>query len=458
MGAAQGWQLLDAEIGAWLTFDPPMAISTRRSAFPSVTRVAALSILLLGAPACQKPSSDNIQLWKTTEKGPDKLRAALADSAVIPKLRAEAAAALVDIGRADDADAEIARIPTDERVAIAQNLIPLYEVAIKDPSPERAVAARDALFSVRGVVGPEDQKRIDGALLPSIEADLRSGRLRAGRHSIDKVLTAIGPDAGAMLVRVLAQVPPSYPLVADMLGRIGDDQTRAAGAEELIAYSKKAKFAPPALWKALGRIGGPVANKALEERAGSANRDDAVTAVRAMRERPDAALLPFALKVAADARADKLIRDEMFGVVESIGGDDARQGLLSIISADREELVRYRAFEVVLAVSKADGVIPALDAFPAGVAYKKVDVDDLLVKLIEKIGAPARPVLVQALGSPAPLTRMTAVMALEQIGRAADAPALQKIANDTTALKGFPAGETIGKEAMRVAEIVKKKA
>ena len=180
-------------------------------------------------------------------------------------------------------------------------------------------------------------------------------------------------------------------------------------------------------------------------------------AVRALGQRRDPAALPFALKVAGDAKADKLIRDEMFGVIEGIGGLDARKGLISIISSDREELVRYRAFEVVLSTSKADGIIPALDAFPAAAAYKKVDVDDLLVRLIEKLGASARPVLIQALDSRAPLTRMTAVMALEQVGAAGDAPALAKIAGDSTALRGFPAGETIGKQASRVAEALKKK-
>jgi HEAT repeat protein len=197
--------------------------------------------------------------------------------------------------------------------------------------------------------------------------------------------------------------------------------------------------------------------KYLQEHALGGDRDDAAMAVRALGQRRDPTVLPFALKVASDAKADKLVRDEMFGVIEGIGGLEARKGLLTIISSDREELVRYRAFEVVLSTSKAEGIIPALDAFPAGAAYKKVDVDDLLVRLIEKLGKSARPVLVQALDSRAPLTRMTAVMALEQVGSAAEAPALTKITTDSTALKGFPSGETIGKEASRVAEALKKK-
>jgi HEAT repeat protein len=168
-------------------------------------------------------------------------------------------------------------------------------------------------------------------------------------------------------------------------------------------------------------------------------------------------VLPFALKVAADSRADKGIRDEMFGVIEGIGGLDAEKGLLGIISSDRDEIVRYRAFESVLGARKAEGIQPGLEAFPASAAYKRVDVDDLLVKLIEKLGAPARPALVTTLGSRASLARMTAVMALEQVGQAPDAPALEKLTGDPAAIKGFPPGETVGKAAARAAEVVRKK-
>jgi HEAT repeat protein len=323
------------------------------------------------------------------------------------------------------------------------------------------LAARDALFSIRGYATPEDQKRIDGALLPAIANDLRTGHLRNGRHSVDKVLTTIGADSGKMLADVLGDPIPATALAADLLGKVGDEAARNQGATALIARAQKekgkGKELPPATWKAIGSIGGPVAVKFMEERALGPNKEEAAMAVRALGQRRDPAVLPFALKVAGDSKADKLIRDEMFGVIEGIGGLEAQKGLLSIISSDREELVRYRAFEVMLSTAKAEGIIPALDAFPVGVPYKKVDVDDLLVRLIEKLGAPARPVLVTALESRSPLTRMTAVMALDQIGHAPDAPALEKIAGDSTTLKGFPAGETIGKEASLAAATVKKK-
>jgi HEAT repeat protein len=411
--------------------------------------------------ACNKPSSDNIQLWKTTEKGPQRLQEALADHGVEPRLRAEAAAALVDIGHTEEVDTTIAALPIEDRAELTKTLVPIYEVAMKTPgpSPDHALTYRDALYSLRQFAPADDQKRIDAELLPVIEADLRTGTLRQGRHSLDKMLTAIGTDGGAMLARALADPGTPYPMAAELLGKVGDEGARDKGAAALIARASKGRPGEKvALFRALGTIGGPTAVKYLEGQAVAPDKEQAANAVRALAARRDPSVLPFALKVAGDPKADKLIRDEMFGVLEGIGGLEAQKGLLGIISSDREEIVRYRAFESVLTSSKADGIVPALEAFPAGVAYKKVDVDDLLVKLIEKLGAPARSELVKALDSRSPLARMTAIMALEQIGRAADAAALDKLSSDSTQVKGFPSGDTIGKEAVRVAEAVRKKA
>jgi HEAT repeat protein len=313
---------------------------------------------------------------------------------------------------------------------------------------------------------PDDQKRIDAELLPVLEASLKGGKLRQGRHSLDKMLTAMGPDAGAMLAKLCAE--PDVPLhqTTELLAKVGDEAARERCAAALVAHAPPAPGkdgdkdkAPRAdvFLKALGTLGGPSAVKFLEAKATGADKDEALLATRALGERRDPAVLAFALKVAADPKADRALRDEMFGVVEGIGGLEAETGLVGIISSDKDEIVRYRAFESVLAARKADGIQPGLEAFPASASYKKVDVDDLLVKLIEKIGQPARPALVQALGSHAPLARMTAVMALGQIGRAPDAPALQKLTADSSPVKGFPAGDTVGKEAAAAAEIVKKR-
>ena len=429
-------------------------------------RVPATGVILLAAvfggplSGCNKPTSDSIQLWKTTEKGPERLHNALADHSVPPNLRGEAAIAMVDIGHGEEVDTVIASLPADDRAEIAKTLIPGYQAAMtaQGPTGTRALEYRDALFSLRQSVPAADKQRIDAILLPALENDFKAGKLRQGRHSLDKMLTAIGPETNAMMVGVLGMDVPYGP-TADLLARIGDDASRDKGAAALIARAPKIKAdkRPDLFYKALGTLGGPTALKYLEDKVTSGDKEDALMATRALGERRDPAVLAFALKVAGDPKADKTVRDEMFGVVEVIGGLDAEKGLVAIISSDKDEIVRYRACESILAARKADGIQPGLEAFPASATYKKVDVDDLLVKLIEKQGASARPALLKTLGSRAPLARMTAAMALEQMGRAPDAPALEKIAGDSAPVKGFPAGDTVGKQAARAAESAKKR-
>src|SRR3954462_11249589 len=145
---------------------------TRSPVFPSARAsspwLLALAVASLLASACDKPTSDNIQLWKTTQKGPERLREALGDKGVSPRLRAEAALALVDIGQAETVDTIFQKLSPEDRAEIAKNLQPLYEVAMKDPSPDKAIEARDGLYSLRQYVTPDDQKHIDASLLPSL--------------------------------------------------------------------------------------------------------------------------------------------------------------------------------------------------------------------------------------------------------------------------------------------------
>src|SRR5215467_3320247 len=122
-------------------------------------RVPASGAVLLAAVAvaqgsgCSKPTSDSIQLWKTTEKGPERLHDALADHSVPPKLRAEAAAPMIDIGHAEEVDTVMAQLPADDRAEIAKTLVPAYEAAMAAPTAgagvQRALDYLDALFSLR---------------------------------------------------------------------------------------------------------------------------------------------------------------------------------------------------------------------------------------------------------------------------------------------------------------------
>ncbi len=413
-------------------------------------------VLLAGA-GCDSVTSDRITQWKTTEKGPGKLKEALANPSVAPPLRAEAAAALIDIGSFDDVDDTIAAMEATARLEMIKTLAPLYIAGMQGASGEKARDARDGLFSVRRYLPVDEQKGLDAALMPSVEKDLRAGRTSGGRHSIDQILIAIGAPAGPLLVNLLQDPVTPYVAIADILVKVNDAAAREKGGAALVKRAEGMKDVPLAMFRALGLLGGSAANGFLVAKMKKGAPAQAVLASQALQQNRDPSLLPVALEIAGDASVAKGVRDEVFGLIEVIGGVAARDGLLKIIATDREEIVRYRAYEAALVAFKAASILPALEAFPAKESYKRDDVVDFLVKDILKIGKSTRPLLLTALVSPAALARMTGVLALESLGSTADAAALAKLAGDKGTVKGFPAGQTVGKEALRVAALLQKK-
>src|SRR3954452_2314175 len=96
-----------------------------------------------GISGCDKVTSENVQLWKTTEKGPAKLAQALRDGHVSPALRAEAALALVDLGQWDDVLAAWTALPPETRSALAAAALPQATTAMRSSAPEKALLFRD---------------------------------------------------------------------------------------------------------------------------------------------------------------------------------------------------------------------------------------------------------------------------------------------------------------------------
>jgi hypothetical protein len=262
------------------------------------------------------------------------------------------------------------------------------------------------------------------------------------------------------LVKLVARPKAPYRGLAELLVKVCDAPTRDKAGAALLGRIPAGKPIPNDMWLALGLLGGPTVTEFLSNKMQKGPAEEAIAAAKALQQSRFPSLLPLALKIAGDAKANKELRGEAFGVIEKIGGPEAQVGLLRIIAHDKNEIVRYRAHEAALEVGKASAIVPALQAFPAKVSFKREDVIDFLVKDITKIGPSAKPAVLSALASPAPLARMTAILALEaslpanakvRLGAPEDAAALGKLAADKATLKGFPAGMTVGAEAKRVA-------
>src|SRR5450631_4494326 len=429
-------------------------------------RSLALSALLVFAlSACESASSERIEAWKGTQKGPEKIEAALRSRNVPASLRAEAAAALVDMGRPEKVDEIIASLEAGERSEILKTLIDIEIKGMSSPQVPKAREARDTLFSVRQYAPPEEQKRIDVVLLGSVEKDLSQGRFAGGRHSLEKMLTAIGPAAGPMLVKLLADPKTPYKGVAELLVKVCDEPTRDKGGAALLSRIPQGQM-PIDMWLSLGTLGGSQVAEFLSAKVQQGSTDEAIAAAKALQQSRFPTLLPVALKIAGDAKANKELRGEAFGVIEKIGGPEAEKGLLRIIAEDKNDIVRYRAHEAALEVGNEQAIVPALQAFSTKISFKRDDVVDFLVKDITKVGPKAKPQVLAALKSPSPLARMTAVLAFEapplsnpngNVGVPEDALALLKLADDKASIKGFPSGVTVGSEAKRVASLLQAK-
>ena len=451
---------------------PPRALRARprrrrtiagRHGNPSRVSISVLALGLLAA--CEGVSSKTIEQWKGTQKGPPKIEDVLRNSSAAPRLRAEAAAALVDLGTPEKVDEAMAALPANQRWEIVKSLVPLYVRTLESAPVPKARDARDGLFSVRPYAQRDDQKQIDAAILTSLEKDLREGRFAGGRHSIDKMLTAVGTPAGPMLVRLLQEPRAPYKGLADLLARVGDESAREKGGTALVRRAVAENEIPNDMWIALGTLGGQSVTDFLTQKLLKGPPAEAALAAKALQQSRYPGVLPLALKIAADPKANNLVRDEIFGVVEKIGGPAAQKGLVEIIANDRKDLVRYRAYEAALEAGKVEAILPALQAFSDKLSFKKEDVVDFLVKDITRLGMSAKPVVLSALSSPSALARITAVWALESplanpkqsLGAASDAVALLKLADDKASLKGFPAGVTVGLEAKRVAVVLQKR-
>jgi len=440
----------------------PMLVAGRHG---TPFRVSTLVIWLGLLAACESVSSEKIAQWKGTQKGPPKIEEALRSSAVAPGLRAEAAAALVDLGTPEKVDEAMAAMPTDQRWEILKSLVPIHVKAMESAPVPAARDARDALFSVRPYAQPEQQKQIDVAILTSVEKDLKDGRFTGGRHSLDKMLVAIGAPSGPMLVGLLQDPRAPYKGLAELLLKVGDESARDKAGAALVRRALAENPIPNDLWIAMGTLGGQNLSEFLTQKLLKSPPAEAALAAKALQQARYPSVLPLALKIAADPKADNLVRDEVFGVVEKIGGPAAQKGLVEIIANDKKDLVRYRAFEAALEAGKIEAVLPALQAFSDKLSFKKEDVMDFLVKDITKLGLSAKPAVLGALSSPSALARVAAIWALEaplanprqSLGAAGDAAALMKLTDDKASPKGFPAGVTVGGEAKRVAAVLQKR-
>ena len=208
-----------------------------------MTAIAAASLLLAAPTGCD-PTPEKIARWKETERGPGKLREAVQKSGLDPSLRAQALSALVEIGLSQDAVGDLGKVDDKDRKAIIHDAVPrLAEVArgsgIAGSATTRAQReAKDALFALRHDAAPEDRDAADKALIEWTTADL-NGRMSAGAHSSDIILTAIGAKAAPRLSELMQPGSSQLVSAAAIFGKVAPTRrSRARRRRAHLAHSE----------------------------------------------------------------------------------------------------------------------------------------------------------------------------------------------------------------------------
>ena len=388
--------------------------------------LASLGLSTVAASGCS-PTPEKIARWKETERGPRKLRDALADNGLDPSLRGQALAALVEIGMAQDALADLAKVDDKDRKAIIHDAVPRLAALARgsgDPSLAGAATtraqreAKDALYLLRNDAAPADRELADKALIEWTTADL-TGRMSAGGHSSDVILTAIGAKAAPRLSELMQPGSSQLVSAAAIYGKVAPPDDRARAADALIQRVQKAgpKGLDVEALQALGLIGGPRAAAFLVDQAEHA-RDEAVRekALLALAHgnlpQGDTALQAAALRIAADKTAPDKVRDSAFELLEKM--PTAVTGLVGLMH-DPNEVVRWRAVEAALEAGKEKAVVPVLEALnPAG-KYKQEDLDSYVIHDLVLVGPAALPPLQTELASKNAVARKVAEAAVAQL-------------------------------------------
>lgn len=414
-------------------------------------------VVALAALSSCEVTSEKIQRWKSTQKGPDKLRSAVSDDKLELGLRVEAAEALTDIGLVEPLADELRGLEEADRAKLGQRIVDVLQERLLAGQATEAgrgqLKAKDALFGLRGGLGPDQRARVDEMLLRWLAGDW--GRRSLGEHSGDKVASAAPASlAGPILAEAVAGKPELVVILAEQLRQVGRPEDRERGAAKLIDLARRQKPVAELTLEALGKVGA-AASRAFLLQLGSNERapsEERAKALQSLSLDPNPAVIATVGELAADPKQPDAVRSAAFEVLEVIPAARAAEVLGQIVARDKKEVVRYRSAEALVRCCKAAGVAKLLESLPTEYSYAPADVADFLEADIKKLGEAVLPVLRQALSAPSWIARLVAVRVLADIGKSEDRARLEPLVADKTRLKGWDAAATIGAQAQAAAK------
>jgi hypothetical protein len=394
-------------------------------------------VSVLAVSGCEKTDHENIEKWMKTEKGPGKLKKALADSGTSAELAAHAAENLVRLGQDKDVKTAFAAMSADRANAVMAQLAPrLWSRARIEgentvPSPLH-ITAKDALFDLRKYADDATRTTIDGYLVDWYAVSFYDKRANLGANLGMKVLRAIGPAAADRMMQAANQVV-AQPAGENRRVRIGDELMRGLA---VTGDPKAVKY---------------VLDIAIMDRGDDTLTERAMSALYTAYIEPDptvdaadpAALAPNIDAIVAIAKNETYsaqTTNDAVALIRAIGMPACLPALVGLVDHPHHDIrYRYVGANNAIRCGGAKAVVDVAHAFPDAGKYVAAELGGAVWSEIAK--ASPRDQVQAALRTlakdPSWVSRWIAIEALAAMKSKEDIELIRGLSGDNTPLTGY---------------------
>ncbi|MDQ3369949.1 MAG: hypothetical protein M3680_31405 [Myxococcota bacterium] len=387
--------------------------------------------------ACDKADHENIDKWTRTQKGPGKLKKALADEDLDPDLSAHAGANLVKMTQDNEVRAALERMSPGRRTQVISKLAPrLWDIARIEsennlPNPPQ-IMAKDALVSLRKSADETQRKQIDGYLIDWYAVSSYEARAGVGSNLGASVIRLLGPPAGTKLMAVANSVIAA-PGQDKVKNRIGDELLLGLAASahpEAVKYvldlatmdrgdATLGKRAMTALYKTYVDPGGLFDIASPEPLAANL---DAIVAV-----------------AKDDAQPGQVINDAV-ALIRAVGPPACLPPLLGMVQVPhKESRFKYVAAFNALKCGGPRSIVEVIRALPDSGAYVRDELQGSISGEIARM-TPRDQVQValrELLADKSTIARWVAMEALAAMKSTEDAPKIAALSRNKERLTGY---------------------
>jgi hypothetical protein len=478
-----------------------------------------LVVLSMALGACRVDSND-VETWKSTVKGPSKIKAVALAPKYGPELRIQAAVALVEMDRQDvegltEFENTLRKLNDADREKIIAGIATRLEEAMKtdgaadadnaDGLADAQVRAKDAAFILLPYTQDAHRQGLSSAIVQWLTADF-NGRSLAGKFSAEQIIRTLGSSAAGQLVAALDSRIPQTALIklSHLIAQIGDDATKAQAGARLVAIEREMESKAFVAWletriqeqakernqtvksadvsraaihhretfittgalPAMSHVADqPVVAERLLEIASNNSQDAVIVerrwrALAALEGKATAAQLDRLLELALNNANPSKVRDYAFDRLGDIRSPKTIARLWPLVQSASNPRERWRAGELVLAIGGDKVLDEFLSRLPTSgdATYEPEELEGYAKRMGQMIPLPVTK-LRALLSSSQWWQRVIALRFFERKGSSTDLPSLQRLTKDSTPVKGkhWDAGTTVGKIATSTAQAIRQR-